>query len=96
MTDKPFEEIVELSGLRHDVVGDLLDKGWTFVTADGEGSIWVSPTAGLPDYIPHKEPVCDNICGNMAPHYHGLPCHRDCPTCDAVCHPDCPAYISKE
>ncbi len=92
MNDK-YLKIIEQSGLRPEVVGDLLDKGWVFVETPGEGFMWVAPGAGgIPDYIPHKEPPCDYNCMNMAPHRHGLSCNTRCRDCHGVCHPDCPAY----
>lgn len=98
MDRRDIDEIVRNSGLRPDVVGDLLDKGWTFVAAEGLNEVsflWVSPTAGIADYIFHEEPHCDGSCGNHAPHRHGLPCNRDCKACGAVCHPECPAYVKE-
>ena len=45
--------------------------------------------------IKHVEPRCTdegNGCGYHEPHIHGLMCNETCTECNALCHPNCPAY----
>lgn len=88
-----IRKVAKRSGLRPEICEELINSGWMFLASDtGETSIWVAPTAELPDYVPHEEPNCDSSCGNVAPHKHGFACFVSCEACQAVCHPDCPAY----
>jgi hypothetical protein len=90
-----IDKTINESGLRADVVSYLLERGWAFSKVNGT-SLWVSPEAQKPLYIPHDEPECDNNCGNMSVHRHGLPCFVACDDCGGLCHPDCPAYRKVE
>lgn len=46
-------------------------------------------------YTPHKEPICNGVCGWEEPHRHGFSCHSRC-ECKGICHPTCPAYEEDE
>lgn len=92
MDDALFDQIALTTGLSPSVCRELFDRGWAFVTEKEGPSVWISPTACLPAYIPHDEPECNNKCGNLAPHKHGFPCNIACESCNALCHPKCPAY----
>lgn len=85
-------QTAEATGLSLEVCQELFEKGWSYVTEAKGPSVWVSPSAGLPSYIPHDEPDCDKSCGYQAPHKHGFSCYVTCTQCRAVCHVDCPAH----